>query len=180
MISKEMRLKLARLLKLYKEVSTDNGTLVAESDEFEVGTEVFIISTETGDVQPAPDGEYADASLIYKVENGVIVAITTPKTDTPIVETPVVEENVEEPVVEEPVVEEPVVEQENELLKENEELKTRIAQLEQENEELKQRIAEFEEKANEVEETPEELEKQENFSSDLPKGKMNLIQKLRK
>ena len=75
MINKAYRLSLAALLKLYKEVSTDNGLLVAEADEIEVGTEVFIKGEEG--MIPAQDGEYVDQSenKIYVVAGGTITEI---------------------------------------------------------------------------------------------------------
>ena len=75
MINKSYRLALAKMLKLYKEVSTQEAVLVAEADEFEVGTEVFV-ETEEG-MTPAPDGEYTDTveNKIYVVSGGTITEI---------------------------------------------------------------------------------------------------------
>lgn len=75
MVSKKYRLTLARLLKLYKEVDTDKGILIAEAENLEVGTEVFIDSEEG--LVPAPDGVYVDESnkISYKTEGGTVVSI---------------------------------------------------------------------------------------------------------
>lgn len=75
MINKGYRLALAKMLKLYKEISTTEAVLVAEADEIEVGTEVFV-EGEDGMV-PAPDGEYNDAveNKIYVVVGGTITEI---------------------------------------------------------------------------------------------------------
>lgn len=75
MINKGYRLQLAKMLKLYKEVSTNEAVLVAEADEFEVGTEVFVESEEG--MTPAPDGEYTDSveNKIYVVSGGTITEI---------------------------------------------------------------------------------------------------------
>ena len=68
MINKGYRLQLAKLLKLYKEVATEEATLIAEADEIEVGTEVFVEGEEG--MTPAPDGEYNDT-----VNNRIIVVV---------------------------------------------------------------------------------------------------------
>lgn len=75
MISKKYRLALAKMLKLYKEVTTDQGNLVAEAEEIEVGTEVFVDGEEG--MIPAQDGEYVDAvnNVIYVVNGGTITEI---------------------------------------------------------------------------------------------------------
>lgn len=74
MVKKQYRLALARLLKLYKEVETDKAVLVAEADDMEIGVEVFI-TTEDGDVIPAPDGEYKTDNIVYTVVGGTITAV---------------------------------------------------------------------------------------------------------
>ena len=75
MIDKKYRLSLAALLKLYKEVSTDRAMLVAEADEIEVGTEVFVKGEEG--MEPAQDGEYTDTveNKIYVVAGGTVTEI---------------------------------------------------------------------------------------------------------
>ena len=75
MINKGYRLALAKMLKLYKEISTTEAVLVAEADEIEVGTEVFVEGEEG--MTPAPDGEYNDTveNKIYVVSAGTITEI---------------------------------------------------------------------------------------------------------
>ena len=75
MINKGYRLALAKMLKLYKEISTTEAVLVAEADEIEVGTEVFVEGEEG--MTPAPDGEYNDTveNKIYVVAGSTITEI---------------------------------------------------------------------------------------------------------
>lgn len=77
MVNKSYRLKLARLLKLYQEVSTDRGLLIAENDDvLTAGVEVFI-ENENGEIVPAPDQVYVDVTnkVQYVVEGGTIKEI---------------------------------------------------------------------------------------------------------
>lgn len=80
MVERKYRLALAKLLKLYKEISTKEAVLVAEADEIEVGTEVFV-EGEDG-MTPAPDGEYTDTveNKIYVVAGGTITEIREKET----------------------------------------------------------------------------------------------------
>ena len=80
MINKGYRLALAKMLKLYKEISTTEAVLVAEADEIEVGTEVFVEGEEG--MTPAPDGEYNDTveNKIYVVAGGTITEIREKET----------------------------------------------------------------------------------------------------
>lgn len=74
MLQKSYRLKLARLLKLYQEVSTDRGLLIAENDDvLTAGVEVFV-ENENGEIVPAADGVYVDTvnKVQYAVEGGTI------------------------------------------------------------------------------------------------------------
>ena len=74
MLQKSYRLKLARMLKLYQEVSTDRGLLIAENDDvLTAGVEVFV-ENESGEIVPAADGVYVDTvnKLQYVVEGGTI------------------------------------------------------------------------------------------------------------
>ena len=75
MIKRSYRLQLAKMLKLYKEISTDNGVLTAEADEITVGTEVYI--EQEGEMIPAPDGDYKSTSdnAVYTVTGGTITEI---------------------------------------------------------------------------------------------------------
>lgn len=77
MLNKSYRLKLAKMLKLYQEVSTDRGLLIAENDDaLTAGVEVFI-ENENGEIVPAPDNVYVDANnkVQYVVEGGTIKEI---------------------------------------------------------------------------------------------------------
>lgn len=77
MVNKSYRLKLARLLKLYQEVSTDRGLLIAENDDvLTAGVEVFV-ENENGEIVPAADGVYVDTvnKVQYAVEGGTIKEI---------------------------------------------------------------------------------------------------------
>lgn len=69
-IKKSYRLALAKMLKLYTEVSVDGGTLISESEdnELKVGDEVFVEGTDG--LEPAPDQEYVD-----QVNNRIIVVV---------------------------------------------------------------------------------------------------------
>ena len=69
-INKNYRLQLAKMLKLYTEVSVEDGTLISESEdnELKVGDEVFV-EGESGLI-PAPDQEYVDT-----VNNRIIVVV---------------------------------------------------------------------------------------------------------
>ena len=82
MINKGYRLQLAKLLKLYKEVATEEATLIAEADEIEVGTEVFVEGEEG--MTPAPDGEYTDTvnNRIIVVTGGTITEIREKEQET--------------------------------------------------------------------------------------------------
>lgn len=148
-ITKQTRLKLARLLKLYSEVQTDNGMLIAEG-ELAVDTEVFI-ADENGDLQPAADGTYVSEDMTYTVVNGVITAI----------EEKVVEETIE---TEEPTTEEMTEEEEETTTEETTEEETTtdepsVEDLQKQIEEKDAKIAELEAKVAELEEKLKEAEK---------------------
>lgn len=70
MNKKSLRLKLARLLSKFKDVSTDKGSLFTEGD-LVVGVDVFI-EDEAGEMIAAADGEYATETIIYVVKDGKI------------------------------------------------------------------------------------------------------------
>lgn len=80
MVERKYRLALAKLLKLYKEISTKEAVLVAEADEIEVGTEVYVESEEG--MTPAPDGVYTDTveNKLYTVTGGTITEIKEKET----------------------------------------------------------------------------------------------------
>lgn len=192
--SKKLRLELARLLKLYSEITTDDGKTLVSEGELTVGTEVFVIG-EDGAMNPAPSGEYVSGDTTYRVESGVITAIE--KKETPIEEQPVEEEVVVEGAEEE-VVE--VVEENNENAEEavetiEEVVEEAVAVVEEAPEETEEdkdaKIAELEAKIAELqaiideykakEETPvvEEVVEEE-FVSQKPNSMVDLIRKFRK
>jgi hypothetical protein len=187
--SKKLRLELARLLKLYSEITTDDGRTLVSEGELEIGTEVFIIN-ENGEMTPAPSGSYVSGDTTYTVESGVITAIE--RKEEPIEEQPVVEgaeeevvevveennENAEEAVetIEE-VVEEAVAVVEEAPEETEEDKDAKIAELEAKIAELQAIIDEYKAK----EETPvvEEVVEEE-FVSQKSNSMVDLIRKFRK
>ena len=150
------------------EIPTKEGiVLITDSDDMEVGLEVFV----DGDagLEPAPDGEYTVDESIVVVEGGKIVSITEKPIEQPIetpVETPMQNEekpeekpmeNPEEPT--EPI--EPSIEELKNLI---EEQKTVIENLKSENETLKAEIEELKKKLEEPLAEPAE----EQFKNEKP------------
>ena len=176
MINKGYRLQLAKMLKLYKEVSTNEAVLVAEADEIEVGTEVFVEGEEG--MTPAPDGEYTDSveNKIYVVAGGTITEIREKEQENN------VEEGNQEGNQEENMENNEgsdngsdngnsqdgsgstsEMETENETLKaENEALKSKVAELEATVSDLEDQIAAY--KAKEEETEAPAAEEAEKFS----------------
>lgn len=135
-----LRIAIAHLLKLQKDIATDSGEVLIVEGEVTIGEEVFVM-TEDGEAVPAPDGSYKADGITYEVSCGHITSITDTKVeeepneeDTPMEEeTPTEDVVEEEPKEEEPKEEEPKEETNDELeaLKaENEALKAKIAELE--------------------------------------------------
>ena len=92
--SKQNLYKLKKMLLSLSETPTKEGpVLITDSDEMEVGLEVFIDGDEG--LTPAPDGEYTVNESIIVVESGKIVEIKEKPIEQP-VETPM--ENEEKPV----------------------------------------------------------------------------------
>lgn len=143
---------LARLLKLYTEINTEEGLLISE-DELEVGAEAFQVD-EDGNLIPAADGEYHSDEAIYTVVSGVVTSITKKEIENEPVVEEVEEEKKEEEIemAEEKKEEEEVVEEEVEeddkqaeidaLKAENEELKAQIEELKAQIEELNKQLEE--------------------------------------
>ena len=154
--SKQNLYKLKKMLLSLSEVTTKEGVvLITDSDDMEVGLEVFV----DGDagLEPAPDAEYTVNESIIVVEGGKIVEIKEKPLEQPVetpetVETPM--ENEEKPVEkpeekpmenpEEPM--EPSIEELKNLI---EEQKTMIETLKSENENLKAEIEELKKKLEE-------------------------------
>lgn len=173
MINKGYRLQLAKLLKLYKEVATEEATLIAEADEIEVGTEVFVEGEEG--MTPAPDGEYNDTveNKIYVVAGGTITEIREKEQENN------TEEGNQEGSQEENMENNEgsdngsdngnsqdgtgstsEMETENETLKaENEALKAKVAELEATVSDLEDQVAAYKAKEEETEPAADDVEK---------------------
>ena len=168
--SKANLYKLKKMLFSLSEVTTKEGVvLITDSDDMEVGLEVFV----DGDagLEPAPDGEYTVDESIILVEGGKIVEIKEkpleqpmePVVETPI-ETPMQEEEKPEEKMEEPIetpIDNPSIEELKNLI---EEQKTMIENLKTENETLKAEIEDLKKKLEEPLAEPAE----EQFKNDKP------------
>lgn len=99
---KQLKLKLAKMLSKFAEVTTDKGVLICDG-EMVIGKEVFLVDAD-GEYVSAPDGDYIDGDTTYKVTDGVISEIIIPEVEEPEEEPEVVETEVEPEVepVEEP------------------------------------------------------------------------------
>ena len=168
------RLKLAKVLRLYKETKVKDTVLVSEGEIIEE-TEVFV-EDENGELVPAADGEYIteDEKTTYVVENGRVSAIRTAEEETepePEPE-PMAEEETTEETTEEPA---PEVAENEELKAENEELKAKVEQLTAENEELKAEVETLKTKAEETEASAEETEKAMGFSKETKEDRITRV-----
>lgn len=175
MSKKTIMLSLARMMQAFNEVTTNQGNLISDG-ELNVGVDVFV-TTEDGELIPAPTAVYETDAMIYTVENGIIMEVKekefTPETIEEEPEVVVEEEAKEE--VEEPAEpeneEEPAVDEEKEALKEEN------AALKAEVEELKKKIEELE--AELAKPVDEPLEKQENeFNKTEKDGVMERLKKV--
>ena len=170
--SKANLYKLKKMLLSLSEIPTKEGViLITDSDDMEVGLEVFV----DGDagLTPAPDGEYTVDDNIILVEGGKIVEIREkpieqplePVVETPeIVEIPMQEEEKPEEKMEETIdtpIDNPTIEELKNLI---EEQKSMIEQLKTENETLKAEIEDLKKKLEEPLAEPAE----EQFKNDKP------------
>ena len=167
--SKANLYKLKKLLLSLSEVTTKEGiVLITDSDDMEVGLEVFVDGDEG--LTPAPDGEYTVNESIVVVEGGKIVEIKEKPLEQP--EEPVVETPVETPMQEEekPMenLEEPSIEELKNLI---EEQKSMIENLKAENETLKAEIEDLKKKL----EAPLAQPAEEEFKNEKPNEKENKI-----
>lgn len=164
--SKQNLYKLKKMLLSLSEIPTKEGiVLITDSDDMEVGLEVFV----DGDagLEPAPDGEFTIDNNIILVEGGKIVEIKEKPIEQPIetpIETPM--ENMEKPEekpMENPIdtPEEPTIEELKTLI---EEQKTVIETLKSENENLKVEIEDLKKKLEEPMAEPAE----EQFKNEKP------------
>lgn len=149
-------IKLAKLVMSFKSVVTDKQTLIYNND-LEVGVEVFVEDDSTGEILPAPNGDYTAEDMVITVAEGVITEVKPveePATEEPATEVEPVEpakeideEEFAEP--EEPATEEPIVDENQKLIDELTAIiadkDSKIAELQLEIEQLKAELA----KANE-------------------------------
>lgn len=142
-------LKLAKWLKLTKEIKTDEGVVLLIAGDIAVGEEVFV-ADESGNMIPAPDGTYTSEGKIIVVAAGKITEVKE-------VETPAEETPAEDPAKDEV-----------------ETLKARIAELEAENEELKAKIKEYEEKTPAAPSIEEEEKKEKKFKKETSEEKKEM------
>ena len=183
--SKDKLLKLKRALLNLGEISTNEGLLIYDGENLEVGKEVFVEGDEG--LVPAKDGLYTYNNEIIEVEGGVVKTISEKEVDQPTEE--VVEEVVEEPMEEQPTEEEqpvetvetvegPTVDELNEIIDEQkamiEQLKAEIENLKVENEDLKKKLEEPSAQSAEEDfknQKPNENEKKIDFSKYIKRNK---------
>ena len=176
--SKDKLLKLKRALLNLGEISTNEGLLIYDGENLEVGKEVFVEGDEG--LVPAKDGLYTYNNEIIEVEGGVVKTISEKEVEQPIEE--VVEEVVEEPMeeqpTEEPIVEGPSIEELNAIIDEQksviEGLKAEIETIKAENEELKKKLEEPAAQSAEEDfknQKPNENEKKIDFSKYIKRNK---------
>ena len=180
--SKDKLLKLKRALLNLGEISTNEGLLIYDGENLEVGKEVFVEGDEG--LVPAKSGLYTYNNEIIEVEGGVVKTISEKEVDQPTEEVveEVVESMEEQPVetVEtvEPIVEGPTVEELQAIIDEQkamiEELKAEIENLKVENEELKKKLEEPAAQSAEEDfknQKPNEKEKKIDFSKYIKRNK---------
>jgi predicted RNase H-like nuclease (RuvC/YqgF family) len=162
-MNKAKLLRFAKLLNCFQEIPTQNGNLISD-DEISVGSEVFVIEVETGELVVAPNGTYENEVATYIVEGGKVVSIELKEFQPETVEEIV--EEVEQPQEMEETTEENVNEIDD-LKAENENLKMEIETLKVENESLKMQIEELKKQLEtKIEEKP--IEVVEDFKNDNP------------
>lgn len=179
--SKDKLLKLKRALLNLGEISTNEGLLIYDGENLEVGKEVFVEGDEG--LVPAKDGLYTYNNEIIEVEGGVVKTISEKEVEQPIEE--VVEEVVEpmeeqpmETPIEEPIVEGPSIEELQAIIDEQkamiEQLKAEIETIKSENEDLKKKLEEPAAKPAEEDfknQKPNENEKKIDFSKYIKRNK---------
>lgn len=179
MFSKTNLLKLKRALLNLGETATNEGLLIYDGENLEVGKEVFVEGEEG--LVPAKDGQYTYNNEIIEVEGGIVKSITEKEIEQPTDENPTEEEQVEtseeekpneeQPTEEETPAEEPTEEEEpieepsiDELKAIIDEQKAMIESLKAENEELKAENEELKKKLEEPAAEPAE----EEFKKEKP------------
>ena len=155
------RIKIAKMLMNFTDITTNKGTLIIEG-ELAVGIEAHVEID--GEVTVAQDGEYEYDNSIITIEGGIITSIvdkSVPTEEPVVVDEPMaVEEPILEPTTDEPTTDEKDIEIEN-LKAENENLKAKIAELEAEIETLKSQPT-----AEPVEETFKNVDKKNETKID--------------
>lgn len=183
--SKDKLLKLKRALLNLGEISTNEGLLIYDGENIEVGKEVFVEGDEG--LVPAKDGLYTYNNEIIEVEGGVVKTISEKEVEQPIEEVveepvkPVEEQPMEQPMetpIEEPIVEGPTVDELNAIIDEQkamiEQLKAEIETIKAENEELKKKLEEPAAQSAEEDfknQKPNEKEKKIDFSKYIKRNK---------
>ena len=188
--SKDKLLKLKRALLNLGEISTNEGLLIYDGENLEVGKEVFVEGDEG--LVPAKSGLYTYNNEIIEVEGGVVKTISEKEVEQPTEEVveevvePMEEQPKEEPMeeqpnetpIEEPIVEGPTVEELQTIIDEQkamiEELKAEIENLKVENEELKKKLEEPAAQSAEEDfknQKPNEKEKKIDFSKYIKRNK---------
>ena len=170
--SKQNLYKLKKMLLSLSEIPTKEGiVLITDSDDLEVGMEVFVDGD--GGLEPTPDGEYTVEESIVVVEGGKIVEIKEKPIEQPVepvvetpetIETPMQEEEKPEEKLEEPIetpIDNPTIEELKNLI---EEQKSMIENLKSENETLKAEIEELKKKL----EAPLAEPAEEQFKNEKP------------
>ncbi len=188
--SKDKLLKLKRALLNLGEISTNEGLLIYDGENLEVGKEVFVEGDEG--LVPAKDGLYTYNNEIIEVEGGVVKTISEKEVDQPTEEVveEVVEEQMEEQPTEQPTeqpvetvetvetIEGPTTDELNAIIEEQkamiEQLKAEIETIKAENEELKKKLEEPSAQSAEEDfknQKPNEKEKKIDFSKYIKRNK---------
>ena len=184
--SKDKLLKLKRALLNLGEISTNEGLLIYDGENLEVGKEVFVEGDEG--LVPAKDGLYTYNNEIIEVEGGVVKTISEKEVEQPTEEPvkPVEEQPMEEQPTEQPVetvetvetIEGPTVDELQAIIDEQkamiEQLKAEIETIKAENEELKKKLEEPAAQSAEEDfknQKPNEKEKKIDFSKYIKRNK---------
>ena len=188
--SKDKLLKLKRALLNLGEISTNEGLLIYDGENLEVGKEVFVEGDEG--LVPAKDGLYTYNNEIIEVEGGVVKTISEKEVEQPteevveevvkpVEEQPMEEQPKEQPnetPIEEPIVEGPTVDELQTIIDEQkamiENLKSEIETIKAENEELKKKLEEPAAQPAEEDfknQKPNENEKKIDFSKYIKRNK---------
>ena len=184
--SKDKLLKLKRALLNLGEISTNEGLLIYDGENLEVGKEVFVEGDEG--LVPAKSGLYTYNNEIIEVEGGVVKTISEKEVEQPTEEPvkPVEEQPMEEQPTEQPVetvetvetIEGPSIEELNAIIEEQksviEGLKAEIETIKSENEELKKKLEEPSAQSAEEDfknQKPNENEKKIDFSKYIKRNK---------